>query len=94
MVDTSIQALKALETALAAQAESGTPKHECVFDVFAQAIRAGRLKPGQRLPAEAELCARLPVSLGTLQKAFTRLAASGLVARNRKTAPATVNAAV
>jgi GntR family transcriptional regulator len=78
--------LQALQAQLASGSVSpGAPKYARVFDAFADAIRRGHLKPGQRLPAEAELCARLPVSLGTLQKALAQLVASGLVVRNRKT---------
>ncbi len=65
--------------------DSGGPKYLRVFDAFTEAILLGEFKPGQRIPAETELCARLPVSLGTVQKAMGKLAASGLVVRNRKT---------
>lgn len=79
-------ALDTLEEFIAREtAQSGAPKYVCVFEAFEKAIRTGRFKPGQRVPAEQELTQRLPVSLGTLQRALTKLAASGLVVRNRKT---------
>jgi DNA-binding GntR family transcriptional regulator len=56
-----------------------------LFEAFARGIRDGRFKPGERVPAEAELSARLPVSLGTVQRAMARLAEHGLVVRNRRT---------
>lgn len=79
-------ALEALDEFAATQAAgSGAPKYLRLFDAFAQAIRSGRFKPGERVPTETELTKRLPVSLGTVQKALAKLATSGLVVRNRKT---------
>ena len=79
-------ALDTLEEFIAAEtARSGAPKYMCVFEAFEKGILAGQFKPGQRVPAEQELTQRLPVSLGTLQRALTKLAANGLVVRNRKT---------
>lgn len=63
---------------------SGRPKYQHVFDAFAQGIRTGQLRPGQRVPPEGVLSQRLPVSLGTLQKALAKLAANGLVVRQRR----------
>jgi DNA-binding GntR family transcriptional regulator len=63
---------------------SDRPKYLRVFEAFARAIRDGLFKPGERLPPEATLSSRLPVSLGTIQKALGRLADSGLVIRRRK----------
>ena len=61
------------------------PKYLQVIDAFTEAIRRGDFKPGDRIPAESALCAQLPVSLGTLQKALGKLAETGLVVRNRRT---------
>ena len=82
----AVIALDTLEQYVAAETErSESPKYRCVFDAFEKGIRTGRFKPGQRVPAENELTRRLPVSLGTLQKALTQLAQRGLVVRTRKT---------
>lgn len=70
---------------LAEAARTRAPKYLCVFEAFEKCIRKGHFKPGQRVPAEIELTERLPVGLGTLQKAMVRLAERGLVVRNRKT---------
>lgn len=79
-------AVNMLEKRFLAEAEnSRAPKHRCVFDAFEKCIRAGTFKPGERVPAETELSEQLPVSLGTLQKALSKLAERGLVVRNRKT---------
>lgn len=61
------------------------PKYRRICDAFAEGIRTGHFQPGQRIPAEMTLCENLPVSLGTVQKALSRLASTGLVVRNRKT---------
>lgn len=66
-------------------ARSRAPKYLCVVEAFKTCITSGRFKPGQRVPAETELSQRLPVSLGTVQKALTRLAERGFVVRHRKT---------
>ena len=63
----------------------GGPKYARVFEALTAAIHNGELEPGQRLPAETALSAQLAVSLGTVQKALGKLAASGLVVRNRRT---------
>jgi len=79
-------AVDALEEFVAAEAgRTNSAKYLRVFDAFAYGIRSGRFKPGERVPTETELTERLPVSLGTVQKALAKLATSGLVIRNRKT---------
>ncbi len=42
-------------------------------------IAAGHLRPGQRLPTEAELCAQLGVSRGSLREAIRMLVALGVL---------------
>lgn len=87
MANTPVErvALRKLGSALRRGGDAGGPKYQQVLDAFTDAIRRGDFKPGQRIPAEAELCAHLPVSLGTVQKALGRLAATGLLVRNRRT---------
>ncbi|NAZ36491.1 phosphonate metabolism transcriptional regulator PhnF [Rubellimicrobium sp. CFH 75288] len=46
-------------------------------------LRAGRWRPGERLPSEAELALRFGVHRHTLREALARLAAEGLVASRR-----------
>jgi GntR family transcriptional regulator len=80
-------ALQKLET-LMARRKRGTvtePLYVQIFEAFSEAIRRGDFKPGERIPAEIELCSRLPVSLGTVQKAMGKLAANGFIVRNRRT---------
>lgn len=66
-------------------ADTGGPKYARLVDAFADCIRTGRFKPGERVPTETELAAKLPVSVGTVQKALAQLAANGLVVRHRRT---------
>jgi len=61
------------------------PKYRRVVSAFEAGIRKGSFRPGDRVPTETELSARLPVSLGTLQKAMKSLSDSGLIIRNRRT---------
>jgi GntR family transcriptional regulator len=79
-------AMNVLAEHLAEEAKtSHAPKYVCVFEAFTKCIHSGQFRPGERLPTETELSQRLPVSVGTVQKALSKLADSGLVVRNRKT---------
>src|SRR3954451_9555233 len=48
------------------------------------AIKLGLLEPGQRLPAERDLCAQLGVSRSTLRLALTSLAHRGYLRATRR----------
>ena len=77
--------LNRLEAYVVAEAgRTDAPKYICVFEAFTKGIRQGEFKPGDRVPTETELSRRLPVSLGTLQKALSKLTDRGLLVRNRK----------
>ncbi len=60
---------------------SRLPKQARLYDAITREIDAGRLRPGQKLPGERELCAATGVSLGTVQKALGLLAGDGLIVR-------------
>jgi len=60
---------------------SGAPAYAQIEDRVAEAIAAGELKPGDRLPSERELATRLNVSRMTLRQALDSLARRGLVHR-------------
>ena len=52
---------------------------EDIINTFKEAILHGDLKPGQRLPSEAELCEQLGVGRGTIREAMKMLRALGVV---------------
>lgn len=59
----------------------GVPKYARFYNAICEAVHNGRLAPGDKLPSEQELSARLPASLGTLQKALKALSDDGIVIR-------------
>ena len=58
-------------------------KLSMVSDAIIRDIESGSLREGDRLPSEGELAARHRVSVGTVQKALTQLAHSGLITREQ-----------
>jgi len=68
-----------------ATGEMRVPKYVVLSDQIIGEIEAGNLLPGERLPGEAEMAAALPASLGTIQKALSRLADQGMVVRRHGT---------
>jgi len=61
--------------------QAGTTVHAQIEDWLADAIAAGTLTPGDRLPSEHDLAAWLGVSRMTLRHALGELAQRGLVSR-------------
>ncbi len=59
----------------------GTSVHGQIEDWLADAIAAGRLAPGDRMPTEQDLAAWFKVSRMTLRHALGKLATRGLVTR-------------
>lgn len=59
------------------------PKYRTLRDAILGAITSEEWKAGMRLPTEAELSKKLPLSLGTIQKAYGQLVKDGLVVRSR-----------
>src|SRR5260370_7972821 len=51
------------------------PKHVRLRNAVLSAIRKGHFRPGDQLPPEQELSKAVGGSLGTVQRALTRLAA-------------------
>lgn len=60
-----------------------TPLYSLVQKHLRRMIEEGRLKPGQALPSEADLCKEHGVSRITVRRALDDLAASGIVKRRR-----------
>lgn len=86
MIGTSQIAIDALlASADGFRADADKPKYARLVDAFADCILSGRFKPGQRVPTEMDLARDLPLSVGTVQRALSKLAATGLIVRHRKT---------
>ncbi len=60
-------------------AASPSPLYLQVYRMIADDIAAGVLKPGDRLPAERDLCQKLGVSRTTVRRAFAELIQNGLI---------------
>ncbi|MGW2888347.1 GntR family transcriptional regulator [Streptomyces griseoruber] len=55
------------------------PRHHDIADDLRRQITTGRIKPGERLPSEAELAGQYKVSTATLRSALAVLQGEGLV---------------
>jgi GntR family transcriptional regulator len=64
-------------------ADSAVPKYLLVRDLLIRAISEGRWRPGDRLPTEQQMAKALPISLGTVQRAYSQLVDEGIVVRSR-----------
>ena len=62
---------------------SGVPFYRQVQDQIGEAVRAGRLAPGLRLPSVRELSAGLMVSAITVRRAYAELERAGLIVRRQ-----------
>jgi GntR family transcriptional regulator len=59
------------------------PLYQQVYDVLVKQIAAGEWRPGESLPSEQALAARLSVSQGTVRKALDSLASDKLIDRRQ-----------
>jgi DNA-binding GntR family transcriptional regulator len=57
------------------------PKYAQIANAILARIEAGDWRPGDRLPAETELARSMGASLGTIQRALSTLAETGVLAR-------------
>ncbi len=62
---------------------SGVPFYRQIEDQIAELIRAGTLRPGEQIPSVRELAAQTLVSLITVRRAYSDLAAEGLIVQRR-----------
>lgn len=60
---------------------SGVPYYRQVKDQIAEAIHAGRLPGGTKLPSVRQLAAALLVSAITIRRAYSELELAGLISR-------------
>ncbi len=64
-----------------AQAEDQPPRYATIKRFLVDAIRAGKLKPGDRVPSESELVTKFGVSRMTANRALRELQSAGLLDR-------------
>ncbi|MBX2802067.1 MAG: GntR family transcriptional regulator [Myxococcales bacterium] len=62
---------------------SGLPFYRQIEDQLAELIRSGQLPEGTRLPSVRELAAQTLVSLITIRRVYSDLAADGLIVRRQ-----------
>ena len=55
------------------------PKYLAICEALAEAIEAGALAPGRRLPSHRMLARRLNVSVGTITRAYDEALERGLI---------------
>jgi DNA-binding FadR family transcriptional regulator len=60
-----------------------TPAYQLLADDLRTRITSGRLRPGQRLPTEPELCAEAGVSRSTVREALRLLSSQHLIVTTR-----------
>ncbi|HEU4384056.1 MAG TPA: PLP-dependent aminotransferase family protein, partial [Anaeromyxobacteraceae bacterium] len=65
--------------AVSVDRRSSRPLHRQLYETFRQAIAAGRLRPGQRLPSTRGLAAELGLSRTPAVAAFEQLLAEGFI---------------
>jgi len=61
----------------------GFPRYRQIYEHLLRDITSGKLKPGDRIPSETELCAAFKVSRITSKKALEMLTESHLISRQR-----------
>lgn len=59
------------------------PKYIRLCEVLLKMVETNELVSGDKLPTESELTAALPVSLGTVQKALSKLTSRGILVRRQ-----------
>lgn len=62
-------------------ARPGVPKYVAMRDAIVSVVNDGYWPPGTRLPTESEWAERLPLSLGTIQRALRLLVDDGVIVR-------------
>ena len=63
------------------EASQSAPRYAAIKQSISDAVRDGRLKPGDRVPSEAELVDQFDVSRMTANRALRELQAAGVIVR-------------
>src|SRR5262249_47449860 len=66
-----------MDLAITLDQRSATPLHKQLYDELRQAILAGRLKPGERVPSTRTLSHSLGVSRTTVTQSYEQLLSEG-----------------
>jgi GntR family transcriptional regulator, transcriptional repressor for pyruvate dehydrogenase complex len=69
--------------AWAEESRARAPAYQVLADELRDEITSGRLRPGERLPTEPELCARNRVSRSTVREALRLLSSQNLIITTR-----------
>lgn len=81
-------------TELRVDLDAPTPVYEQIRAQLAALVAVGSLLPGARLPASRDLARDLGVAVGTVQRAYRELEASGVVHSRRRTGTVVAEGAV
>ena len=71
-------------TALRVDLSSPVPVYEQIRGQVSALVAVGGLRPGDRLPASRDLARDLGIAVGTVQRAYRELEASGVVTSRRR----------
>jgi GntR family transcriptional repressor for pyruvate dehydrogenase complex len=82
-VEPAIEVLRSRRGGTGAGATERPPAYQVLADDLRTQITSGRLRPGDRLPTEPELCARSGVSRSTVREALRLLASQHLIVTTR-----------
>ena len=74
-------------TALRVDLSSPVPVSEQIRSQVSALVAVGGLRPGDRLPASRDLARDLGIAVGTVQRAYRELEASGAVTSRRRVGP-------
>jgi len=77
----SFTVLERLRAAIEDPAHRDEPRHSRLRSALLNALAVGAWSPGDKLPSETEIAKSVGLSLGTVQKALTRLASEEVLVR-------------
>ena len=82
-MSTASPAVRAKSAVLSDEHSVRAPAYQTLADDLRAQIVAGRLRPGERLPTEPQLCARFGLSRSTVREALRLLASQHLIVTTR-----------
>ena len=82
-INTRPDPVRQLHDSFGSSTNANVPKYLALRDKILELIENGTWEAGAKLPTEADLAKQLPVSLGTIQKAYSILMNDGVIGRRR-----------